>query len=309
MRLWYSQVLCASLLGASLAGAQSSQPGPWADAAEAVCDLRDERITEASGIAASRRNPGCYYVHNDSGDRPRVYLIDRTGQTRLMIRLKGATAIDYEDISMAPGSGPEAWDVCAADIGDNNARRPYITIYRFPEVVLRKDGRTTVDVEPVAYRVRYADGPADAEAFCVHPRTGDGYILTKRLEGGSAVYKLAAPWEAGKETVLSRLRTLELPPGVPAARIVTAADIAPDGERLAVRCYVDGWEWRLPAGVADRDFDRIFETKPAALPLAGEPQGEALCYAADGRAILTVSEGKFPTLHELRLRGGEARRP
>ena len=102
-----------------------------------------------------------------------------------------------------------------------------------------------VDVEPVAYKIRYADGPADAEAFCVHPHTGDGYILTKRTDGCSAVYKLAAPWNSQTRTILLRLLTLELPPAMPLSRIITAADIASDGQRLAARSYIDGWEWSL----------------------------------------------------------------
>ena len=74
-----------------------------------VCELQDRGIAEASGIAPSRANAGCYYVHNDSGDSARVFLIDREGRTRLTIRLKGAAAVDYEDISVAPGG--EDWHV------------------------------------------------------------------------------------------------------------------------------------------------------------------------------------------------------
>jgi hypothetical protein len=274
----------------------------------ALADVADPRITEASGIAASRLNPGCYYIHNDSGDSPRVFLIDRTGRVRLEIRLAGAHAVDYEDISMAPGDQPGMFDVCVADIGDNNARRKNVTIYRFPEPPLpdaagtasRTAADTSVaEVHPTAYVFRYADGPADAEAFCVHPRTGDGYILTKRLTGGSLVYKLTAPWNPREETPLPRLCTVELPASIVGlARIVTAADISPDGRRLAVRCYVNGWEWRLPPDADDADFDRIFATKPVELNLPGEPQGEALCYSPDGTAFLTICEGKSPTLYE-----------
>jgi hypothetical protein len=161
----------------------------------------------------------------------------------------------------------------------------------------------TIVVEPIAYRFRYADGPADAEAFCVQPQTGDGYIVTKRFDAANpAVYKLSAPWNAAQETVLPRLLTLELPPALPLARVVTAADIAPDGRRLAVRCYLDGWEWRLPTDVPVRDFDRIFATTPLHLSLPAEPQGEALCYELDGRFFLTISEGRQPTLYQVGAR-------
>ena len=297
---WCAALAAMILLvgGTSCLTAQTSQP--YEPTPREVCKLRDARITEASGIVASRRHPGCYYVHNDSGNVPRVFLIDRTGATRVEIRLTGASAVDYEDIAVAPGAQPGTSDVCVADIGDNKARRSRVTIYRFPEVELPTEGATRIDVKPTAYTVSYADGPANAEALCVHPRTGDGYILTKRRDGTSAVYKLAAPWNANEVAVLPKVTTLKIPLALLPGRIVTGADISPDGRRLAVRCYLDGWEWRLPAGTGDVDFEGVFAATPGRLALAAETQGEALCYAADGEALLSVSEGESPALYESR---------
>ncbi len=281
--------------------APAGQLTGYADVAELVCRLQDRRISEVSGIAASRLNPGCYYVHNDSGDQPRVYLIDQAGQTRLTVYLRGAGALDYEDIAVGPGGQPGTFDVYVADIGDNLARRPYVTIYRFAEPRLADQPRQSAEVQPVAYRFRYADGPVDAEALAIHPRTGDGYIFTKRWEGGSAVYKLPAPWDSTRETVVAKLPAFDIPGGLPPTRVVTAADISPDGSRLAVRCVFGGWEWRLPPETADPDFDRIFQTNPLNLPLPVERQGEAICYSTDGRTILTIGEGVPAELHALRM--------
>jgi hypothetical protein len=294
-----------ALAGACGLPAPTSQPAAYGTP-EALAVVSDSRITEASGIVTSRLNPGCYYIHNDSGDTARVFLIDRAGKTRAEIRLKGADAVDYEDIALAPGEKPGTFDVCVADIGDNRAKRPNITIYRFPEVALPDRDGATIDVQPVAFRAHYADGPANAEAFFVHPRTGDGYILTKSFDGPSRVYKLAAPWDARQETELPRLLTLELPSALPPMRVVTGADISPDGHRVAVRCYGNGWEFRLLAGTADADFEQIFKTNPSELLLAAEKQGEAICYSPDGNALLTISEGESPTLWEVRANGSES---
>jgi hypothetical protein len=286
-------------LSISPAGAQTSQPADRAPAA--LCQLSDHRIDEASGIAASRANPGCYYVHNDSGDKPRVFLVDRQGRTRATLKLRGAAAEDYEDIALAPGRDPNSWDVCVADIGDNKARRPHVVIYRFADVATPDRLDAEMPVAVTATRVRYADGPCNAEAFCVHPRTGDGYILSKHTGGHVRVYKLAAPWGDRDPTTareLPRVAEFDLPPAVALAHVITAADIAPDGRRLAVRCYMDGWEWRLPPGTADSAFDRVFASAPTRLTLPAEQQGEALCYSPDGHSLLTVSEGATPTLWE-----------
>jgi hypothetical protein len=192
-----------------------------------------------------------------------------------------------------------------ADIGDNDARRPNLTIYRFPEPDLPQQTGGTVTVRPAAYAFRYADGPTNAEGFAVQPATGHGYVFTKRLDGTCSVYRLPAPWDARREVTLERGATLDLPSPLPPLRIVTAADISPDGRRLAVRCVVGGWEWRLGADVGLADFERIFGTLPVRLELAAERQGEALAYSADGGALLTVGEESRPTLFEL-VRGQAA---
>src|SRR5690606_12327811 len=36
----------------------------------------DARLAELSGLAASRRHPGLFYAHNDSGDVARVFVLD-----------------------------------------------------------------------------------------------------------------------------------------------------------------------------------------------------------------------------------------
>jgi hypothetical protein len=292
--------VCAVLWVVGAVLAQTSQPRDQVQGWRVVCELQDARITEASGLVASRLNPGCYYVHNDSGDTARVFLVDGAGRTRVEIRLVGVAAADCEDIALAPGPGRGAWDVCLADIGDNSARRPYVAIYRFAEVEARSAAGAAIEVKPQVYLLRYEDGPADAEAFCVDPKSGDGYILTKTLSGRLAVYRLRAPWQAGQIITVARHCTLELPEAPYGSRIVTGADVSPDGRRLAVRCYIDGWEWPLPEG---KPFESIFSTRPRLVSLPAEPQPEAICYSADGRVLLTVSEGLNPALYETRLEG------
>ena len=45
--------------------------------------ITDPRITESSGLAASRQHPGIYWTHNDSDDGPYLYAVDSaTGSKR-----------------------------------------------------------------------------------------------------------------------------------------------------------------------------------------------------------------------------------
>jgi hypothetical protein len=103
---------------------------------------------------------------------------------------------------------------------------------------------------------------------------------------------------------LKRVGALKFPntTGVP-RRIITAADISTDGRRLVARNYIGGWEWRRAEAGDAGDFKSLFEQLPTPLRLASEPQGEALCFSADGKALLTISEKSPTTLYESRLLG------
>ena len=42
--------------------------------------IKDSTLNEISGIVASRTNKNCYWVHNDSGDKAQIYLINDLGK-------------------------------------------------------------------------------------------------------------------------------------------------------------------------------------------------------------------------------------
>src|SRR5688500_17838526 len=45
-----------------------------------IATLADRAVRESSGLVASRREPGLFWTHNDSGDGPLVYAFDRAGR-------------------------------------------------------------------------------------------------------------------------------------------------------------------------------------------------------------------------------------
>jgi hypothetical protein len=148
--------------------------------------IADPRINEASGIAASIVDPRVVYVQNDSGDAPRFFALDaRTGRTVAMHPVPGATNVDWEDLAVARDRRGVA-SVWLADIGDNDARRADVCIYRVDEP---RPG--TAVGRPEVWRLRYPDGPHDAESLAVAPG-GAAFIVTKSLLGSSAVYTVPA---------------------------------------------------------------------------------------------------------------------
>jgi hypothetical protein len=269
-------------------------PLPVAPAEPAqLATLEDRRVSESSGLAASRRSPGVLWTHNDSGDSPFVYAFDRQGRSRGTWRVEGAQAVDWEDMAAGPGPSQGQSYLYVGDIGDNRRKRESVVVYRFPEPELPaagdagKEARATQPAE--AIRLKYPDGAHNAEALLVHPATGDIYVVTK-ANAEAGVYKLAAPFDPKAVGTMSKVATLRGPDFF--GTLVTGGDISPDGRRVALCDYAQGYELTPPAGA--KDFEEVWRQTPVALSLGARMQGESVAYRLDGAALLATSE-KTPT--------------
>ncbi|GAA3647375.1 hypothetical protein ACG5V6_12685 [Streptomyces chitinivorans] len=251
-----------------VAGAAGAAGEAWAaDPAADGFTIEDERITESSGLAASRAHPGVYWTHNDSDDGPYVYAIDgRTGETVATVTLAGITPRDVEAVSVGPDG-----DVYVGDIGDNfGGRWPEVWIYRFAEPEKLADQA----VEVTRHSVRYADGPRDAESLAVHPVTGRVYIVSKHRDGG-ALYAGPEKLPASGAATFTRVADIGL--------WATDAAFSPDGTRLAVRGYFGGTMYAWEDG-GPRELGRL--TVPV------QRQGESVTFTPDGRTLLYGTEGE-----------------
>ena len=258
-----------------------------------IATLEDRRIKESSGLVASRRSPDLFWTHNDSGDGPFVYAFDRKGQSRGTFRVEGAQAIDWEDIAAGPGPAQGQSYLYAGDIGDNGREREFVVVYRFPEPDLNAAQTAGTEARPTqtaeAIRLKYPDGAHNAEALAVHPTTGDIYIVTK-ANAEAGVYKLAAPFDPKAINTLTKVGSLRGPDFF--GTLITGADISPDGRRVALCDYAQGYELTLPAGATA--FDEVWRQTPLAVSLGARLQGESVGYRLDGAALLATSE-KAPT--------------
>lgn len=253
-----------------------------------LATLEDRKVRESSGLVASRRTPGLFWTHNDSGDGPLVYAFDRAGRSRGTFRVEGAQALDWEDIAAGPGPEPGRSYLYAGDIGDNGRKREFVIVYRFPEPepTAQDASNETRATQPAeALRLRYPDGAHNAEALAVHPSTGDIYIVTK-ANAEAGVYRLAAPFDPKTPGTLAKVATLRGPDFF--GTLVTGADISPDGRRVALCDYAQGYELALPEG--SKTFDDIWRQTPLAVPLGARYQGESVAYRLDGAALLATSE-------------------
>ena len=266
-----------------------------------LAELEDRAITESSGLAASRRNPGLFWTHNDSGDGPLVYAFNRKGQSMGRWRVTGAQALDWEDMAAGPGPRQGVSYLYIGDTGDGGGKREQVTIYRVVEPAIA--GASPGDVKQQAteaaeaIRLKYPDGPHDAETLMVHPQTGDLYIVAKDFSSSIGVYKLKAPFSGENTNTLTRVAEMGVPNLV--GGLITGGDIAPDGRRVVLCDYLSAYELTLPDG-AGNDFDQIWTEPMATVELGPRRQGEAVCYSLDGNAILATSEKRPTPLIEVR---------
>jgi hypothetical protein len=245
-------------------------PAVPAAAADDGFTIKDSRIKESSGLAASRLHPGIYWTHNDSSDGPYVYAVDsKTGETVARVTMQGVgQPRDVEAISIGPDG-----DIYVGDIGDNlDGSWDHVWIYRFPEPEQLKDET----VRATQYTVKYADGARNAEALMVQPRTGRVYIASKNEKKGGGLYVGPAKLSAAKTNVFRRVGHVPW---------VTDGAFSPDGRQLTLRGYLGAWtyDWK-PGG--DGGLGAEHELN---VPFQG--QAESVTYTPDGSALMMGSEG------------------
>ena len=269
-----------------------------------IAEIKNPAVKESSGLAASRSNPGIYWTHNDSGDDPLVYAFDATGESRGVYRVADAKARDWEDMAVGPGPQPGQSYLYLGDIGDNDKARSEIVVYRVPEPKLTAADKAATKAKPKltapadAIRLRYPDGKFDAETLLVHPTTGNLYIITKVMLKNATVYEAAAPLVPGKVITMKRIGDIKVPSIV--GGVLTGGSISPDGRRVALCDYLQGYEIVLPR--TSGNFNDIWKQTVTPFKLGQREQGEAITYRADGKAVLATSEGKVPPLIQVELR-------
>lgn len=244
-------------------------------------------IDEASGLAASRKTPGLLYTHNDSGGQPIVYVINEVGMLAARIRLEGIKNRDWEDIAVGPDPATRQSCVFVGDLGDNSARHKSVYIYRFEEPEVKDT--LIVIAKPARIEIVYKDGPRDAEALIVDPRSGDIGIISKREEE-VGFYRVKYPYSLTEPNIAVKEATLPM-------TFVTAADISPNGKYILVKTYTGIFRYRRGSR---QSIASALSGKAKALPYQLEPQGEALAWDARGKSYFTLSEsadGKPSTLY------------
>jgi hypothetical protein len=244
--------------------------------------LTSKQMQEASGLVASINNPEMFWSHNDSGNDPEIFLIDKTGKLVCTVHLPDIQNRDWEDITIGAGPEKNKQYLYIGDIGDNKAVHDYKFIYRLEEPVINKAVTDTTlrNIDEIKFKL--SDGARDTESLMYDPQSHDLYILSKR-EAHINLYKLSQPFST--DGLMRAERVLEKLPFT----MIVAADISPDGSEILAKNYDHIYYWKRQTG--EKLEDAI--SRPAEeLVYKAEPQGEAIAFDRTGVGFYTLSEQK-----------------
>lgn len=228
------------------------------------------QITECSGIVASRQHPGVFWVHNDSGDRARIFALDRDAKLLCEVEVEGAQNVDWEDIAT-----DDSGNLYIADTGNNRNNRKDLVVYgvREPDPAAAPLQRV-----PVQRRIEFfypeqrafPDSALNFDCESLFWDAGALYVLTKhRSDTMSALYRL--PAASGPALRLGAFES---------GSMTTAADLSADGRILAVLTYqyLHLFERTANGGYLGRHHRVLIEAR----------QCEAVCF--DGQDVLIANE-------------------
>ena len=106
--------------------------------------LDSHELNESSGIA---QTGPVMWTHNDSGDIPRLFAFSQDGALRGRFLIRGAQAIDWEDMCAFQRDGKHY--LAVGDIGDNSAQRKSVRVYviQVPEALLTVHAALSADLQ------------------------------------------------------------------------------------------------------------------------------------------------------------------
>ena len=269
---------------------------------EAATQVEFEPLGEISGIV---RNPldSAFWVHNDSGDEPRLFALDSSGRVRIPDNLAGeyhaeqpqpgrqpwpgvqignATNRDWEDVTS------DGANLYIADLGNNNNARRNLGIYVVPWESL--NGTAVASASrfiPVHYPEQTGFPPLERHFDSESLFFADGslYVITKhrepvpnqQMQAGANLYRL----DSQSESASNALTLIDHHPDLTAA---TAAELSPDGQTLAVLSYTAIWLFKRPAS---GDAWLSAPSRRLSLNIDAARQAEAIAWLDEETLIVT----------------------
>ncbi len=223
-----------------------------------------------------------------------LHAISKRGRRLASITVEGVPATDWEDLAAFQFDGTPY--LMIADTGDNGGLRHTLLLHVLAEPTALVDGATLAPAWSIAFR--WPDGARDCEAVAVDAARGQILLVSKKRQPAQLFALPLRPRTPDVQTarLLGTLDRAPAPeaeelhrqPGSAPTRLqVTAADLSPDGRRLALLTYQQALLYRREP---DESWARVVRRAPTLHPLPWLHQAEALGWAADGSGLYATGE-------------------
>jgi hypothetical protein len=270
--------------------------------------IADEQINESSGLARSLRQSDAIWVHNDSGDTARLFLVGLDGRTRGIFPLKDVPhPVDWEDMC-GFSVGGEPW-LMIGDVGDNATNRHILTpdegekracrLLLLKEPVLKDWGAQ--DSVPVHTTIifEYDDGPHNCESIAVDTERGECILVSKSkstpLDCG--IYVVPLTLKAGITTATARrIGSLNI-------YNATAMDIAADNHRMVIISFRGA---SIVERTSGETWGDAIKREPVFTILPKRKGGESVCFGRNRDELLLNSEHVRQPLWSVTISASEA---
>lgn len=270
-----NSLIALVLLSATLTScgvAETKTPREIAPGVRQIGRMSDLRISESSGVVASRRHEGVFWTHNDGGGPRRqiLYAIRRNGDSVASFPIIGATLHDWEDIAI-----DDAGHLFVGDIGNNDAKRDELAVYKIdePNPAL---GAKVIPADDRRWRLRFPAERFDCESLFIWKDYG--YVISKVFDNARAqIFRF--PLKETKEPI-----TLELVATTKIESPVTGADISADGKRLGIVAKNGAYVFRIDGDVSQVIHGKFLHTK------FKDEHIEGCCFVPEG--LLVTSENR-----------------
>ena len=163
-----------------------------------------EIVTVSSGLIFY--NDSLFITHNDSGDKPVLYVVNLRGKLVHQVVINNANNMDWEDITK-----DDKGNIYIADIGNNSNQRKDLKIYKIKSHNLLNVNSLNAEIIEISYTEQTDFPPKDealnfdAEGLAYH--NDSLWIITKcrsiPFEGNAYIYKF--PSKAGKYNLKRKL--------------------------------------------------------------------------------------------------------
>lgn len=244
-----------------------------------LIDKLPRKMEEVSGIQKMRPK-GLIWMINDSGNKDRIYGVNKKGNIKEEIKVKRSKNVDWEELTK-----DDKGNLYIGDFGNNRNERTDLTIYKISKPDKIKEGETKASKitfyypEQIAFPPKKTEMFYDLEAFIF--LNDHFYLFTKNhsaeFDGTTLLYKIPAKKGKHEAQLITTYKTCDDAEHCK----ITAADISPDKSKIVLLGHDRIWV------LTDFKGDNLYSGNVETILLGHSSQKEGICFVDDSTLFIT----------------------